>query len=90
MIWLVRRPVEKLAMQSKKDFGLELILMKVPLYCYSFILAKVMVSKPILENSSGVEAECPKASRCQACLGVIPKVFFRKACPVIIFSISSS
>jgi hypothetical protein len=35
MIWLVRRPVEKLAMQSKKDFGLELILMKVPLYCYS-------------------------------------------------------
>jgi hypothetical protein len=35
MTWLVRSPVEKLAMHSKKDFGLELILWKVPLYYYS-------------------------------------------------------
>jgi hypothetical protein len=35
MTWLVRRPVEKLAIHSKKDFGFELILWKVPLYYYS-------------------------------------------------------
>lgn len=56
----------------------------------SFIRAKVMVSKPILAKSSGVAAECPKASKCQACLGVIPNVFYKKACPAMILTISSS
>jgi hypothetical protein len=45
----------------------------------SLILAKEIVSKPILANISGVAVECPNESGCQACLGVIPNVFFKYA-----------